>query len=90
MKTVLAAATMVALLATSALAERPGSDWAGMDQVVAKLKAAGYGPISKIKADDGHWKAVADKDGKTYKIRLDPKTAEVLKAKPKDDDHDDD
>lgn len=90
MKVALATLALGASLATPALADKPGADWMSMDQVITKLKTAGYGNFSEIEADDGRWKVVADKDGQTLKLKLDPKTAEVVKSKPKKGDDDDD
>ncbi len=90
MKAAFVALTLGAMLATPALADKPGTGWMSMEDVIAKLKTAGYGNFSEIEADDGRWKVVADKGGQSYKLQLDPKTAEVLKSKPKKDDDDDD
>lgn len=90
MKKAFALCALGIMLATPALADKPGADWMTIDQIAAKLKTAGYTNISEIEADDGAWEAVADKDGKTVKLKLDSKTGEVLKTKPKKDDDDDD
>ena len=90
MKAALATLALGAALATPALADKPGADWMSMEGVIAKLKAAGYGTFSEVEADDGRWKVIADKDGQTFKLKVDPKTAEVLKSKPKKGDDDDD
>ena len=89
MKAALAALALGAMLASPALADKPGSDWMSMDQVIAKLKTGGYANFSEIEADDGLWKVVAEKDGQTMKLKLDPETGEVLKSKPKKSDDDD-
>lgn len=89
MKTALATLALATMLATPALADKPGADWMSMEGVIAKLKTAGYGNFREIEADDGRWKVVADKDGRTLKLKLDPKTAEVETSKPKGDGDDD-
>ncbi len=46
-----------ALASTTAWADQPGADWkVNKDQAEATLKGAGYTQITKIEADDGHWK----------------------------------
>ncbi|ACB78797.1 conserved hypothetical protein [Methylorubrum populi BJ001] len=83
----LAAATLIAGLAAPALADAPGKDWMPIDQVLTKLSEAGYGPVRSIEADDGVWKAKAERDGRTIKVQVDPRTGAVVeKAKRQSDD----
>lgn len=55
--------------------------------MLTKLSEAGYGPVRSIEADDGVWKAKAERDGRTIKVQVDPRTGAVVeKAKRQSDD----
>lgn len=80
--TALLAAAMAAGLALPARADHPGPDWIPLDQVVRKLSEAGYGNIRKIEADDGAWEAKASKDGREFKLLVDPRSG-AISVKPR-------
>lgn len=81
--TALAAAGMIlAGTATAALADRPGADWMPAEQVILKLKAAGYSAIAKIEADDGRWEGEGMKAGQWMDFQADPRTGAILMEKP--------
>jgi len=48
---------------TVAFADTPGPDWMPIEQVVQKLKEAGYTQISELSADDGQWEGEGMKNG---------------------------
>jgi hypothetical protein len=76
------AAAFVAGSATFALADRPGPDWMPAEQVILKLKAAGYSEIAKIEADDGRWEGEGMKAGRWMDFHADPHTGAILMEKP--------
>ncbi|MGD9614266.1 MAG: PepSY domain-containing protein [Alphaproteobacteria bacterium] len=67
---------------TIALADRPGPDWMPFEQVVQKVKQAGYTSISKLEADDGRWEGEGVKDGRNMEFRADPRTGVITAEKP--------
>lgn len=82
----LAAASALALgLAAPAFADQPGADWMPVDQVVQKLKDAGYTQISEIGADDGRWEGEGVKNGQKMEFELDPKTGAIQNERPDND-----
>jgi len=68
--------------ATMAFADLPGPDWAPFEQVVQKLKAAGYTQIGELKADDGRWEGEGMKNGKKMEFHADPKTGVIISEHP--------
>jgi hypothetical protein len=76
------AISLAALSATPALADWPGHDWMPAEQVILKLKAAGYSDIAKIEADDGRWEGKGLKDGQKMKFHADPRTGAITSEKP--------
>jgi Peptidase propeptide and YPEB domain len=75
---------LTAVSATYALADKPGPDWLPAEQVILKLKAAGYSEISKIEADDGRWEGEGMKAGKKMDFHADPRTGVITSEKPDD------
>lgn len=67
---------------TIALADTPGPDWMPFEQVVQKLKEAGYSQISELKADDGRWEGEGMKNGKKMEFHADPRTGAITSEKP--------
>lgn len=70
--------------ALPALADRPGADWMPLEQVVGKLKAAGYTVIYQIEADDGRWEGEGIKNGARMEFDADPRTGAILAERPDD------
>jgi hypothetical protein len=64
-----------------AFADQPGADWMPAEQVIQKVKEAGYSSISKIEADDGRWEGEGLKGGKKMKFHADPKTGVITSEK---------
>lgn len=59
-------------------------------QVSEKLTAAGYTSISKIERERSVYEVRAtDKAGARVKLKVDPKTGEILNSRQKSRDHDD-
>lgn len=81
----IAVAGMVAMFSAAASADQPGADWLKPEQVTQRLAAAGYSNFSKLEADDGHWELEADLKGVRYDLKVDPKTAEVIKSERDND-----
>lgn len=71
-----------ALVASPALADHPGADWLPAEQVIARLKAAGYQSIAKIEADHGRWEGEGLKAGRWLEFHADPRTGAILMEKP--------
>jgi hypothetical protein len=67
---------------TVALADTPGADWMPFEQVVQKIKEAGYTQISELKADDGRWEGEGMKNGRKMEFHADPKTGVITSEKP--------
>jgi len=84
MRWVIGLAVGLALAGASmfALADKPGPDWMSFEQVVQKLKEAGYTQISKLEADDGHWEGKGTKNGQSLKFHADPRTGVITSEKP--------
>ena len=81
--TVLALAfALTAGSATYALADKPGADWMPAEQVILKLRAAGYSEISKIEADDGRWEGEGTKNGKRMDFHADPRSGAITSERP--------
>jgi hypothetical protein len=72
----------VACGATAAFADMPGADWMPFEQVVQKLKQAGYTQIYELQADDGHWEGEGVKDGKKLEFHADPRTGVITSEHP--------
>ncbi|MBR1129727.1 PepSY domain-containing protein [Bradyrhizobium iriomotense] len=68
--------------ANFAHAEQPGADWMPIQQVVEKVLKAGFTLVSKIEAHDGRWEGEGIKDGQKMKFHADPKTGEIISARP--------
>jgi hypothetical protein len=68
----------------AASADQPGPDWMSIEQVMQKLRAAGYGEISELEADDGHWEGKGVKGGKRLEFHVDPHSGAITKEKPDD------
>ena len=86
MKTTLVIATLLmtpALTPTLAMADTPGADWIPAEQVISKLKSAGYTAIHSIEADDGRWEVDAVKDGKVFDVDVDPRSGNVTRERLK-------
>lgn len=83
MKSILLAAAILTGVSTLASADMPGKDWMTMEQVIQKLKSMGYTSVVKLEADDGQWEGNAVKDGKTYKVHVDPHTGALTRNTPK-------
>lgn len=83
MKSIVFGVALLALLAGAAVAEQPGPGWLSMDVVIKILNNEGYSVVTELEADDGHWEADASKDGKVYKIHIEPKTGKLIKVEPK-------
>ena len=81
MKKLTALALTFALVTTSAtlaFADKPGPDWMPADQVMQKLKAAGYTEIAELEADDGRWEGEGMKNGQRMEFHVDPKTGAII------------
>jgi hypothetical protein len=81
-KTLALACAFALGMAVPALADQPGEDWMPMEQVIQKLKAAGYTSIHEISADDGHWEGEGMKSGKRMEFHADPRTGEIQSEHP--------
>jgi hypothetical protein len=81
----LATLAFVAAEATVARADKPGADWITIEQVMQRLRAAGYRDVRKIEADDGHWEGQGVKDGKLMEFHMDPRSGAFTKERPDDD-----
>jgi len=68
--------------ALPALADQPGADWMPLEEVVGKLKAAGYTAIHQIEADDGRWEGEGMKNGTRMEFSADPRTGAILTEHP--------
>lgn len=81
-----AAAGLALALAHTTLAfakeDKPGADWMTKEQVMQRLKAAGYSDVRKLEADDGHWEGKGMKDGKMLEFHVDPHTGAFTKEAP--------
>lgn len=75
------AAALFALGGSYAQADQPGADWMPAEQVIQKLKAAGYTNISELEADDGHWEGEGMKNGQKMEFHADPKTGAIISEK---------
>jgi hypothetical protein len=82
-RSVIIGAALVALSASVAVADQPGSDWLSADAVIKILNNEGYSIVTELEADDGYWEADASKDGKVYQIHIEPKTGKLIKVEPK-------
>ncbi|WP_205536213.1 PepSY domain-containing protein [Shinella zoogloeoides] len=78
------ALTFALMLGTAlpALADQPGADWMPLEEVVGKLKAAGYTAIHQIEADDGRWEGEGMKNGTRMEFSADPRTGAILTEHP--------
>ncbi len=85
MRTILLASVFVAASATFAFGDTPGPDWISKEALSKKLEGQGYSAI-KAEADDGDWEGKAVKDGKIIEFNADPKTGEITKSEPDDED----
>ena len=65
-----------------ALADVPGPDWMPFEQVVQKIKEAGYTVISELKADDGRWEGEGIKNGRKMEFHADPRTGVITSERP--------
>ncbi len=66
------------LLAAPALADdRPGPDWMPIEGAVRALEQAGYSGVRGLEADDGVWEGKAVKDGRSVKVKVDPRSGAV-------------
>ncbi len=56
------------------------------DQIIEKVKAAGYTDIRKIENEHGRYEVkVRDADGKRLELKVDAKTGEIVRKKREDD-----
>lgn len=76
----------VLLSQAPAFADQPGSDWISRDRVATILEQAGYGPITSMEADDGHWEGETTRGNQRIEFHVDPHSGEITKAEPDDDD----
>jgi Peptidase propeptide and YPEB domain len=60
----------------------PGPDWMPFEQVVQKLKEAGYTQIAELQADDGHWEGEGIKNGRKMEFHADPRTGVITSEHP--------
>ena len=85
MKKLASVAVAVALSAGSlnlAKADQPGPDWMPAEEVKQKVLQSGYSEVTKLEADDGRWEGEGIKDGQKMKFHADPKTGEIISARP--------
>jgi Peptidase propeptide and YPEB domain len=80
--TALAFALALAGGTTTALADTPGPDWLPFEQVVQKLKEAGYTQITELQADDGHWEGEGIKNDRKMEFAADPRTGIITSETP--------
>ena len=52
------------------------------EQVVQKLKEAGYTQIAELQADDGHWEGEGIKNGRKMEFHADPRTGVITSEHP--------
>lgn len=84
--TALALASALAIgVAAPAFADQPGPDWISAEQVMQKLKDAGYTQISELDADDGRWEGEGMKNGQKMEFDVDPKTGAIQNERPDND-----
>ena len=74
----LAAAAIIVVTATPALADRPGRGWISAERASGILAKRGY-KVTKIEADDGHWEGEARRGRVQYEFHVDPRTGAVTK-----------
>ena len=79
----LIAAAMLSLPA-AALADEPGQDWISIGDVERLLQKEGYRLI-EIEPKDDHWEAEATAHGRTWDIKLSPRTGRVIAIEPDTD-----
>lgn len=83
-KTLIAAGLLAGAVAGPALADdRPGPDWMPAEQAVRALEQAGYGNVHGIEADDGVWEGKASRDGRSVKVKVDPRSGAVTEKAEK-------
>ena len=76
------AAVLSVIAVSVAHADRPGADWMPIQQVIEKVLKSGFTLVSKIEADDGRWEGEGVKDGQRMKFHADPRTGEIISARP--------
>jgi D-alanyl-D-alanine carboxypeptidase len=52
------------------------------EQVVQKLKEAGYTQITELQADDGHWEGEGIKNDRKMEFAADPQTGIITSETP--------
>ena len=58
-----------------------------MEQVLAQLKAEGYGEVYEIEREHGKYEVKAkNRDGRTVELSLDASTGKTLETEEEDDD----
>lgn len=80
----LALSTALAFTSGAARADKPPPDVKKLSEIVLMLEQAGFGPISEIEFDDGHWEVDTYRNGERRAGYVDPRTGEITKDK-KDD-----
>lgn len=58
-----------------------------LSEIVKTVEAQGYVP-TEVELEDGAWEIEASKDGKTYELKLDPKSGAVLSVEEEEEDDD--
>lgn len=65
--------------------DRPGPDWMPKADLITKMQGEGYSSIV-VEADDGEWEGLAVKNGAIVKFHADPRSGDITKVKPKEED----
>ncbi|MBN9531961.1 MAG: PepSY domain-containing protein [Alphaproteobacteria bacterium] len=75
-------AAVFCIAAIPSYADTPGPDWMPPDQVIQKLRQAGYTSIREIEADNGRWEGEGIKNGVRMDFHADAKTGTIISEKP--------
>lgn len=79
-----ASATLPAFAQSDSAAAAAPANWMSIEQVNAKVQAAGYRDVEKIERDDGKYEVKAtDAEGRRVELKLDPVSGEILKTEVK-------
>lgn len=80
----LAVITLAAALALGPAAhatDKPPADVRPLSEIVIMLEQKGYSPIGEIEFDDGRWEAKVWKEDKKRKLKIDPRSGEIISDK---------
>ena len=82
----LAQSEQPAKMAKEVTAEAVPAPAMAMEQVLAQLKAEGYGEVYEIEREDGRYEVKAEnRDGRKVELHLDAGTGKILESEEEDD-----